>query len=109
MKIEKNLVKMKPTSEIINDSAKLFLAAQEKSIPVIRIGLPINENMPSIYPENLAQVVIAEALFIKINSGECEFHLPKKWETSWNLALRKSEKSGINRLLGLFTEIDGFS
>jgi len=73
----------------IDRAADLFLAAQEKGIPTIRIGLPTGNIADSPYPDNLAQVVVAEALVKLAKRGEREFLLPAAWKTSLVLA-RKS-------------------
>ncbi len=73
----------------IRHAAMFFLAAQEAGIPTIRIGLPHDHLSDSPYPDNLAQVVVAEALVQKAEAGEREFLLPVAWETSLAL-VRKS-------------------
>lgn len=73
----------------IDRAADIFLAAQEAGIPTIRIGLPKEGIVVSPYPDNLAQVVVAEALAKLAKTGEREFELPAAWETSVSIA-RKS-------------------
>lgn len=74
----------------IDRAAEIFLAAQEAGIPTIRIGLPKENTLVSPYPDNLAQVVIAEALAKLAERGERAFILPAAWETSAAIA----KKSG---------------
>jgi len=72
----------------IDRAADLFLAAQEAGIPTIRIGLPKENLAGSPYPDNLAQVVMAEALVKVAARGEREFHIPVSWRTSLAIARR---------------------
>lgn len=74
----------------IDRAADIFLAAQEAGIPTIRIGLPKEGMVVSPYPDNLAQVVVAEALVKLAKKGERDFVLPAAWETSVAIA----KKSG---------------
>ncbi len=74
----------------IERAADIFLAAQESGIPTIRIGLPKENLVETPYPDNLAQVVVAEALVRLAKKGEREFEIPAAWETSVAIA----KKSG---------------
>lgn len=83
---------MLPVKTIIERSARLFLAAQRLGIPVIRIGLPSTAESKGLYPDNLAQVVIANALKMLADSGETDIIIPESWQTSANM-VKSIEKS----------------
>ncbi len=76
-------------------AADLFLAAQEAGIPTIRVGLPTENLAGTPYPDNLGQVVIAEALIELAVRGERVFHVPASWETSLAIA-RKSGRFPVD-------------
>lgn len=87
--LEAGTVKMESVGTILKRTAALFLAAMEQKIPVIRIGLPQSTGVPAIYPENLFQVVVAEAIGYLAGNGETEFCIPENFETSFNMAKKK--------------------
>ena len=84
-------IKNKKTSIIspqttINRSAKIFLETQKINIPTIRIGLPQEKEIPKIYPDNIAQIVVAKAFELEAKSGETKFKIHKNFETSFFMA-----------------------
>ncbi|MCK5807439.1 radical SAM protein [bacterium] len=77
-----------PVKTVIKHSAHLFVAAQLAAIPTIRIGLP-EDGIKSPYPGNISQVVIAEGLKLLRRQGYTKYNLPKSWDTSLQISLRK--------------------
>ena len=87
--LEAGRVKMESAETILERTAALFLAAMRLKIPVIRIGLPQSDDVPSVYPENLFQVVVAKAIERLAEEGERDFVIPESFVTSFNMARRK--------------------
>ncbi len=83
---QKNLVS---TEIVLNRSAKIFLETQKMKIPTIRIGLPLEKDIPKIYPDNLAQVVVAKAFEMMVKKGEKEFFIQKSFETPFFMTKKK--------------------
>lgn len=90
--------KMLPVERIIDRTVSLFIEAMKQNIPVIRIGLPVTDNMPDIYPHNLFQVVACKAIERIADKGETEFDLPKEWMTSFFMARRKFPEISVSIL-----------
>ncbi len=88
--IEAGRSELQPVAQVIERSARVFVAAQRKGIPVIRIGLPQATDVPKIYPENLSQVVIAKALGMVWASGE-KILIPQVWKSQYNMAKKAGE------------------
>lgn len=89
--------KMVPVDRTIDRTVTLFLEAMKQNIPVIRIGLPVAENMPDIYPHNLFQVVVSEAIARLADAGETRFDLPNEWMTSFFMAKRKNPEIVVDK------------
>ena len=87
--ISSGTVRMESAETVIERTATLFLAAMREKIPVIRVGLPQSEDVPSIYPDNLFQVVIAKAIMLLAKNGEKEFIIPENFKTSFNMAKKE--------------------
>ena len=87
--ISSGSAKMESTETILERTATLFLAAMRLGIPVIRVGLPQSSDVPSIYPDNLFQVVVAKAIERLAQEGEKEFFIPENFETSFNMAKKE--------------------
>ena len=87
--ISSGTVLMESVETILERTVTLFLAAMKLEIPVIRIGLPQSDDVPSVYPENLFQVVVAKAIERLAGNGEAEFCIPENFETSFNMAMKK--------------------
>jgi len=87
--ISSGTVLMESVETILERTVTLFLAAMKLEIPVIRIGLPQSDDVPSVYPENLFQVVVAKAIERLAGNGESEFCIPENFETSFNMAMKK--------------------
>jgi len=88
-KIKNGEKRMIPVEKIIDRTAEMFHEAMRQNIPVIRIGLPLSEGMPDIYPHNLFQVVVAKAIENLAKNGEREFDIPDEWETSFSMARKR--------------------
>jgi len=84
-KLRRGIVRFDPSISI-ERAADIFLAAQEAGIPTVRIGLPRENIAVSPYPDNLGQVVVAEALVKLFEKGERMFILPSVWKTSVSIA-----------------------
>ena len=88
--LELGIAKMESVGTILERTVTLFLAAMKLEIPAIRIGLPQSDDISSIYPKNLFQVVVAKAMERLAGEGETEFCIPENFETSFNMAKKKS-------------------
>ena len=82
-------VQMYSVETILERTVSLFLAAMKEKIPVIRIGLPQSDDVPSIYPDNLFQVVVCKAIERLAGEGEREFVIPENFITSFNMAKKR--------------------
>jgi len=89
--------KMVPVESTIDRTVTLFIEAMRQNIPVIRIGLPVTENMPDIYPHNLFQVVVSEAVCRLASAGETRFDLPQEWMTSFFMAKKKNPEIVVDK------------
>ncbi|MBQ4437990.1 radical SAM protein [bacterium] len=87
--ISTGTVQMKSVETILERTVTLFLAAMKLEIPVIRVGLPQSSDVPEIYPANLFQVVVAEAISRLAKEGETEFCIPDNFKTSFNMAKKR--------------------
>ncbi len=89
--IENGSVNMTEVDTVIKRSAQLFITAMLISAPVIRIGLPVSQNIPDIYPHNISQIVVGKAIEMLAEKGETNFVVPNEYLTSFNM-VRKKEK-----------------
>lgn len=87
--ISSGIVQMHSIETVLERTVTLFLAAMKLEIPVIRIGLPQSSDVPEIYPANLFQVVVAEAISRLAKEGETEFCIPDNFKTSFNMAKKR--------------------
>lgn len=87
--ISSGSVQMYGVETILERTVTLFLAAMKLEIPVVRIGLPQSSDVPEIYPANLFQIVVAEAISRLAEEGETEFCIPDNFETSFNMAKKE--------------------
>ena len=87
--ISSGIVQMESVETILERTVTLFLAAMKLEIPVIRVGLPQSSDVPEIYPANLFQVVVAEAISRLAKEGETEFCIPDNFTTSFNMAKKR--------------------
>ena len=87
--ISSGTVQMESAGTILERTVTLFLAAMKLGIPVIRVGLPQSDDIPSIYPDNLFQVVAAGAIERLAKEGETEFCIPDNFETSFKITKKK--------------------
>ena len=87
--LEAGRVTNESVETILERTTALFIAAMKLKIPVIRIGLPQSDDVPSVYPENLFQVVVAKAIERLAEEGERDFGIPESFVTSFNMARRK--------------------
>lgn len=87
--INSGKIKAMKTELVLERTAELFTASMELSIPVIRIGLPVTENVPDIYPHNLYQIVISKAVEKLAEKGETEFQMPENMVTGFNMAKKR--------------------
>ncbi len=87
--ISSGIVQMHSIETVLERTVTLFLAAMKLEIPVIRIGLPQSSDVPEIYPANLFQVVVAEAISRLAKEGETEFCIPDNFKTSFNMTKKR--------------------
>ena len=87
--ISSGTVQVHSVERVLERTVTLFLAAMKLEIPVIRIGLPQSSDVPEIYPANLFQVVVAEAISRLAKEGETEFCIPDNFKTSFNMAKKR--------------------
>lgn len=87
--ISSGIVQMHSIETVLERTVTLFLAAMKLEIPVIRVGLPQSSDVPEIYPANLFQVVVAEAISRLAKEGETEFCIPDNFKTSFNMAKKR--------------------
>lgn len=87
--INSGKIKIMKSELVLERTAELFTASMELSIPVIRIGLPVTENVPDIYPHNMYQTVISKAIEKLAEKGEIEFQMPENMVTGFNMAKKR--------------------
>ena len=87
--ISSGRAQMYSVETILERSAALFLAAMRSKIPVVRVGLPQSDDIPSVYPDNLFQVVVRKAIERLAGEGESEFRIPENFQTSFNMAKKR--------------------
>lgn len=87
--ISSGRVQMHSVETILERTSALFLAAMRSKIPVVRVGLPQSDDIPSVYPDNLFQVVVRKAIERLAGEGESEFRIPENFQTSFNMAKKR--------------------
>ena len=87
--ISSGRAQMYSVETILERTSALFLAAMRSKIPVVRVGLPQSDDIPSVYPDNLFQVVVRKAIERLAGEGESEFRIPENFHTSFNMAKKR--------------------